>query len=89
MIYFKENYNFLRFQRASNIFQGVHLYPGEGEGVQMLISIETYTTFDFPGGGPDHLSPLLIRAWFWYSSDIYQQTLLHVISTPADVSSKA
>ena len=31
MIYFKENYIFLRFQRASNIFQGVHLYPG-GEG---------------------------------------------------------
>ena len=28
MVYFKENYNFHRFQRGSNIFQGVHLFPG-------------------------------------------------------------
>ena len=30
MVYFKENYNFLRFQRGSNIFQrrGVQLVPG-------------------------------------------------------------
>ena len=31
--YLKENYNFPRFQRGSNIFQG--------GGVQMLVSIET------------------------------------------------
>ena len=31
---------------------------GRGLGVQILISIETYITFDFSrgGGGPDHLS---------------------------------
>ena len=34
--YLKENYNFPRFQRGSNIFQG-----GGGGGVQMLVSIET------------------------------------------------
>ena len=33
-----------------NIFQG-------GGGVQMLISIETNITYDFPGGGPDPLPP--------------------------------
>ena len=30
--YFKENYNFPRFQRGSNIFQGVQLFPGVGGG---------------------------------------------------------
>ena len=39
MVYFKENYNFPRFQRGSNICQGVHDFPGGG-GVQL-----------FPGGG--------------------------------------
>ena len=29
---------------------------GRGLGVQMLI-LETHRTFDFPGGGPDPLSP--------------------------------
>ena len=44
MVYLKKNYNFLRFQRGSNIFQG---------GVQMLISIETYRSCDFTvGSGP-------------------------------------
>ena len=36
------------FQAGSNFFQG---------GVQMLISIETHLTCDFPGGGSDPLSP--------------------------------
>ena len=46
---------------------GVQLFPeGGGGGVQMLISIETHITCDFPegGGGPDPLtSPLWIRTW--------------------------
>ena len=54
---------FLRFQRGSNIFGGggeqtffLGIFRGKG---QMLISIETYTTCDFPGGkGPDPLYPL-------------------------------
>ena len=46
--------------------EGVQLFTGggggegptfsRGGGVQMLISIETHITFDFPGGGPDHPS---------------------------------
>ena len=48
MVYFKENYTFLRFQNGSNIFQESN-FPGVG--VQMLISIETYISCDFPGGG--------------------------------------
>ena len=35
--------------------EGVHCFPGvqlfTGGGVQMLISIETHITCDFPGGG--------------------------------------
>ena len=40
MVYFKENYNFLRFQRGSNIFfqgEGVQLFLGGWGGVQLLI----------------------------------------------------
>ena len=45
--------------------EGVQYFPGgptysRGGGVQMLISIETHITCDFPGG-PDPLSPLWIR----------------------------
>ena len=47
--------------------EGVQHFPGggggggvsnffQGEGVQMLISIETHITCDFPDGGLDHLS---------------------------------
>ena len=42
---------------------GSNFFPGGG-GVQMLISIETHITFDFPwggGGSPDLLSPPLDR----------------------------
>ena len=59
MVYFKENYNFTRFRG-----EGGPTYSGggggggggRGLGVQMLI-LETHRTFDFPGGGPDPLSP--------------------------------
>ena len=64
-VYFKENYNFTRFQgwgRVSNIFQegqafsrGVKLFSG-GWGSKMLI-LETHRTCDFPGGGANPLSP--------------------------------
>ena len=37
----------------------VQLFPGGG---QMLISIETHITCDFPGGS-EPLSPLWIRTW--------------------------
>ena len=50
MVNFKENYHFSRFQRGSNIFQG---------GSNCLFPIETHITCDFPGGGPDPLSPPL------------------------------
>ena len=58
MVYFKENYNFPRFQRGSNIFQGgegVQLFPG---GVYILICIETHRTCDFPGGSRSPIPPL-------------------------------
>ena len=54
--YFKENYNFPRFQRGANICQGVQLFPGGR--VQMLISIETHITWYFPGGSRPTITPL-------------------------------
>ena len=51
MVVSKKNYNFPRFQRGSNIYQGGG--PTFSRGIQMLISIETDITC------PDPLSPLL------------------------------
>ena len=52
MVYFKENYNFPRFQRGSNIFSrggGGVLFLGGG-GVQLLIPYWIpYITCVFPG----------------------------------------
>ena len=45
-----EIYHFSRFQRGSNFYQG---------GSNCLFPIETHITCDFPGGGPDPLSPPL------------------------------
>ena len=48
-----------------HIFQGVQLFPGR---VQMLISIETHITCDFPGGsGPPipALHPHMDNVAFW------------------------
>ena len=51
--YYRENYTFQRIE-------GVQLFWGGGSRVQVLISIETHITCDFPGGGgPDPLSPPL------------------------------
>ena len=58
--YNRENYTFPRIRRGSNFSQGGPTFPRGGGGpVQMLISIETNITYDFPGGwsGP----PLWIR----------------------------
>ena len=53
MVYFKENYNFFRFQRGSSQARGVQLFQGGGggEGVPMLISIEIYRMCFSRGGG--------------------------------------
>ena len=56
MVYFKENYNFTRFQGGGGAGP-TYFRGGRGLGVQMLI-LETHRAFDFPGGGPDPLSPL-------------------------------
>ena len=56
MVLFQRNLYFPRIQRGSNIFQGC---PTFSKGVQMLISIETHITCDFPGGGGPGLFPPL------------------------------
>ena len=59
MVYFKENYNFTRIRGGGGPTYSRGGGGGRGLGVQMLI-LETHRTFDFPGGGPDPLSPLWI-----------------------------
>ena len=56
MVNFKEIYHFSRFQRGSNIFQGVQLFPGGGSNC--LFPIETHITCDFPGGSRPPVPPL-------------------------------
>ena len=59
MVLLQRKLCFQRIQRGSNFFPGgAQLFPA---GVQMLISIETNITCDFPGGRgvPDPLSPPL------------------------------
>ena len=50
-----------QFQRNLSFFkvpEGVQHFPGGGGGgSNCLFSIETHITCDFPGGGPDPLSP--------------------------------
>ena len=53
---YRVGYTFPRIKRGSNIFHGG---GGGGGGVQMLISIETHMTCDFPrGGSGPHIPPL-------------------------------
>ena len=57
---FQRKLFFPKFQRGSNIFQGGPTFSRGGGGeVQMLISIETHITCDFPGGSPNPLFPRL------------------------------
>ena len=42
---------------GATFVRGEQLFPGPGGGVQILISIETHITCDFPGG-PDSYPPL-------------------------------
>ena len=50
MVCFKENYWFSKVSKGFHRFpRGVELFSGVG--VKMLISIETYRTYDFPGAG--------------------------------------
>ena len=52
--YFNEKYNFPRFQRVQHFpgrRGGPNFSRGGGGGFQVLISIETHITFDFPGEG--------------------------------------
>ena len=56
MVYFKEYYNFPRFQWAGvqHLPEGSNFFSGEG--VQLLIPMGTYRTCDIPGG-PDPSPP--------------------------------
>ena len=46
---FKDNYQFSRFLRGSNIFQGGGDPTFSGRGVKLLIPYRKYITCDFPG----------------------------------------
>ena len=75
---FRRKVFFPKFQRGSNIFQGGPTFSRGGGGgeVQMLISIETHITCDFPGGVVQTpYSPVWIRAW---SGTITNQWKLYI-----------
>ena len=50
MVISKKTIVFQGFRGGPTFSRGVQLFPGGGEG-QMVISIETHITCDFPGGG--------------------------------------
>ena len=67
MVYFKENYNFLRFQRGSYVFQGgggPTFFRVGGGGSNCLFSIETHISRDYPGGVLTPAPPLDPRMRF-------------------------
>ena len=59
MANFQEKYHFSMFRRGSKFFQGDPTFTrgGGGGGSNCLFPIVTQITCDFPGGGPDPLSP--------------------------------
>ena len=54
MVNFKEIYLFQGSRGGPTFSRGVQLFLG---GSNCLFPIETHITCDFPGGGPDPLSP--------------------------------
>ena len=58
---FQRNLSFFKVPEGVQHFPGgVQLFPGGGGGgSNCLFPIETHITWDFPGGGPDPLSPPL------------------------------
>ena len=56
---FQRNLSYFKVPKGVQHFPGgFQLFPG---GSNCLFPIETHITCDFPGGGPDPLSPLWIR----------------------------
>ena len=58
MVLLQSNYTFPRIQRSPTFSRGGGPTFSRG-GIQMLISIETHITCDFPGGGSGPPVPLL------------------------------
>ena len=76
--YYREDNTFPRIQRGYNIFQGGPTFSlgggGGGGGVQMLISIETHMTCDFPGVRtpyPHSGSAPDLVIYFWGGGDFF------------------
>ena len=89
MVYFKENYNFPRFQRGSNIFPrgGVQLFlggggGGGGGGSNCLFPIESHITCVFPGGsGP--LGPPLDQCMQYFAvKKVNYEKKLSILTPP-------
>ena len=59
MVNFKEIYHFQSSRGGSTFSRGPTFSRGGGGGSNCLFPIETHITCDFPGGGPDPLSPPL------------------------------
>ena len=59
MVNFKEYHLFFKVPGGSNIYRGGGSNFFQGGGPIAYFPIETHITCDFPGGGPDPLSPPL------------------------------
>ena len=70
IVNFKEIYQFLRFQRGYNIFQGgSNFFQWGGGGSNCIFPIETHITCDFPGRVWTPCPPLWIRTCHQYTND--------------------
>ena len=68
MVYFRETYNFSRFQRGSNYFQGLRGRVG--------VQIETHITCGFPGGSGPPIPPLDLCT-IWLTQKLKEEQLLY------------
>ena len=57
MVNFKDTFHFSRFERGSNFFQGVQLFPGGGGGGPIAYYLLKLIYLAIFQGGPDPLSP--------------------------------
>ena len=83
MVLLQRKLYLIKNPEGSNIFQGDPTFSrvggGGGGGVQMLISIETHITFDFPGGSGPPIPP---------SGSAHVRSLKNIIGKLATVHAK-
>ena len=90
MVYFKENYNFPRFQRGLNIFPGGGgggglTFSRGGGGSNCLFPIESHINCVFPGGlGPIAPFPTLVQCMQYFAvKKVDYEKKLSILTPPS------